>query len=80
MSEHEFTRVVVRTRGGGGKNADQQHTHAFERAVCTLKDRPRHAIVDEEDGTRTIFPWEIVRKIVVHPEPGSASKLDSEEG
>ena len=36
-------------------------------------------VIDEEDGTRTIVPWDIVRKVVIHPEPGSASRLDLEE-
>lgn len=79
MSLDEFTRVVVRTRGSV-KGQDQNHSHSFERAVVTLRDRPRFVLVDEEDGKRTMFPVECVRKIVVHPEPGSESRLDLEEG
>lgn len=66
----EFTRVVIRMRGSG----PQELVHTFERAIATIKDRPRHVVVDEPDGTRTMIPFDLVRKIVVHPYAGVTEK------
>lgn len=77
--ENDFTRVVVRTRGGA-RNQDQSHSHAFERAIVHEKDRSRFIRVTEQDGTETWFPVAIVRKVVIHPEPGSGSRLDDGQG